>query len=226
MNYFLLIIYLFSISLISQNKIKKTENPPGTIRLNDSLFIDVAPIDNIMYKEFLDRSDTIMTSEVPEKLKKDKLNIIFLDATNNYSNNPAYSNYPVINITKKQAEIYCTWRTHMVKLVWSMQSKSKGKRVNYPKNISYRLPKLDEFKQAVSLFGFSKKKLHPYDKKPIYPYRLNYYKRVKKAVFLKNNLSEYTLDTIPFGSNWKKASTFNEFNDYTGFRCVCEVENK
>ena len=113
----------------------------------------------------------------------------------------------------------------MVKLNWAIISSNEKKRSKFPKGILYRLPTTIEFNNALSTFGFSKKKLKPYSKKPIFPYQSSYNKTPKKALFFKYNISEYTLDSIPYGTNWKNKKNFYTFNDYTGFRCICEIKN-
>ena len=77
--------------------------------------------------------------------------------------------------------------------------------------------------EAILKFGYSKKQKN--DEIPFSPYRLIFHlnRKKNKAIFLKDNLSEYTLDSIPFGTNWKQETKVDEPNDYTGFRCVCEI---
>lgn len=252
------LIIIISSTINSQNPAKKRNfsPPPGTIKINDSLYIDVVPINNLMYKEFIHSIDFYWNQNVHEYtktirhfglswetleratgfnkkkykqkvLRAEKLNLSLIDSTNLYIRHPIYQYFPVLNITKDDAKLYCKWRTDMVKLIWAINSKTKKARAKYPKNILYRLPSTDEYNNAINYFGFSKKKkLKPYSLKPIYPYLLSNKKKYKKALFYKRNISEYTSDSIPFGKNWKNKKNFTSFNDYTGFRCVCEIKNR
>ena len=251
-SFCLLASLLFFISTYSQvsSKQHKFKNPPGTVKLNDSLYIDVVPVDNQMHYEFQVSRINFWNEEVHETLKtldNYGLNWDTIEKQLGYNNEKfikkttsenkmiialdsvsftilKYPNYPIINISKTEAVLYCKWRTDLVKLGWAINSKTEKKRSKYPKDILYRLPTTKEFNNAIATFGYSKKNHEPYyETTPIFPYRLKYKKKNRKAIFLKDNISEYTIETTPFGSNWKKESTFSTVNDYTGFRCVCEI---
>ncbi len=240
--------------MFSQKEIHFKNNPPGTIKLNDSLFIDVAPVDNLMYLEFVKSLKNFWSLEAHEELKelnnfgidiksiekkfnskltefnldeliKEELTIAALTKNNRYFNHPKYSKYPVVNISINDAELYCKWRTDMVKLNWAIKSKIKDERAQYPSNIKYRLPTVLEFEEALKFFGYSKNKYKGDKNTPIKPYRIKYKKKYKKAILLKSNISEYTLDSIPFDTNWRNSDYFEKPNDYTGFRCVCEIKD-
>jgi len=215
MKNLILFIFLLPLLLVSQNNNIKFMSPPGTIKLSDNFFIDVAPVDNIMYKEFLYK-DSLASQELLQSRNKN-LFVIITDSASSYFEDPKYIYFPVLKISKKEAINYCKWRTDMV-------NKYYKKRFNKRRiKVEYRLPTSDEFIKAIDKFGYSKKKLQRFPYFPMYTYRKKYRKKPKKAIFLKNNLSEYTIDSIPFGSNWKKETNFKAANNYTGFRCVCEI---
>jgi len=245
-NTLFILLFLFSISLFSQKDIRFKNNPPGTIKLNDSLFIDVAPVDNLMYLEFVKSLKNFWSLDVHKKLKglnsygldiklieknfNSKLTVFNLDElikedstiasitkNNKYFNHPKYSLYPVVNISKNDAELYCKWRTDMVMLNWAIKSKDQSERSEYPNKIKYRLPTVSEYNNVVKLFGFLKNKLKD-DDIQIKPFRNKYKKKYKKAMFLKDNISEYSLDSLPVGF-----TNFKSKNNDTGFRCVCEI---
>ncbi len=251
-NTIFVLLFLFSISLFSKKEIRFKNNPPGTIKFNDSLFIDVAPVDNLMYLEFVKSLKNFWSLDVHKKLKglnsygldiklveenfnskltgfnldeliKEDSTIASITKNNKYFNHPKYSLYPVVNISKNDAELYCKWRTDMVMLNWAIKSKNKEERAQYYSNIKYRLPTTLEFEETLVLFGYSKNKLEGDKNTPIKPYRIKYKKNYKKAILLKNNISELTSGNSPFGSNWRNSSYFEIPNDYTGFRCVCEI---
>ncbi len=225
--------------VLCQN-IKDYKNPPGTIKLNDSLFIDVAPVDNLMYLEYFQNHERLSTKKMDIFLKNSKnyginrkpfypviedLDYFKFRVSNilNYSQHPKFQRYPAIEITKTEAESYCEWRTKAVLLNYAIISKTAKDRMKYAKKLIYRLPTKDEFLKAVEVFGYLKKPVKGDDSIPFSPYRLRYKRKYKRSLFLKNNLSEYTIDSLPFGNNWRNKTTFKDPNDYTGFRCVCEI---
>lgn len=251
---FFISILSFSIYGQGSSKTIKFKNPPGTTKLNDSVYIDVSPIENVMYKEFIYNLDSFWNENIHQYIKTinsfglsweilesdtgfkkanydkktrttEAYNILTIDSTNQYVKSPEYNNFPVLNITKEEAELYCKWRTDMVKLIWAINSKNEKKRAKYPKDILYRLPTIKEFNEALDTFGFTKKKKDAYNKLAISPYWSSNVRTYRKALFFKHNISEYTLNSIPFGTNWKNKKTFTSLNDYTGFRCICEIKN-
>lgn len=228
--------------------------PPGTIYFKNNLFIDVAPVDNSMYLEFLHSVAYFWDENISEKTKNlpafglnmslmkqrfdgmtvssdfvKSLNLnIDLKIGKNFSSDdfirhPSYSYYPLVNMTRKQAEMYCKWRTDMVKINLAYSSKNLKQRTKHHKTINYRLPTESELNEALIIFGLSKKKFSKNELPPFTSYRNSYKKKYKKAYFLKNNISEITSDSTLFGENWKNSNDSKLPNDYTGFRCICEV---
>ena len=151
------------------------------------------------------------------------LNINGVLNSNEILQHPKYSFYPIVNITKKQAEMHCKWRSDMLSIRFAYLSKDSIERKKYHKKLTYRLPTNKELLEAINKYGFSKKKKRKDKLFPFDPYLLKFKNRYKKAYFFKDNISELTLDSIPFGNNWKNAQEFEMPNDYTGFRCICEV---
>lgn len=209
-NKILFILFLFlSFSFQCQNNY--TELPPGTIKLNDSIYIDVAPVDHLMYWEY-----TGYLQNLPDGL------IIRQNDSIGYNYDLRLQFYPILNISIEEAKAYCNWRTNRVKILWQRKSIYQ-KDLKFPVNFRYRLPKTSEFNEAIDVFEYTKSKYKQVKNSFIFQYQLDYKRKAKKAIFLKNNISEYTLDSIPFGNNWKGEKTFSEPNYYTGFRCVCEI---
>lgn len=190
--------------------------PPGTIKLNDSLYIDVAPVDHLMMWEYDGTMDRMKT-------KSDEIVLVFLDTSEVYSKHPKFQRYPELNISKDDAEAYCKWRTDRVKILWQREVSENQKKYKYPKNILYRLPSTSEFEQAVAFFGYTKGKYKTVKDSFIFQYLKSYKTKYKKGIFIKDNISEYTLDGLPFGNNWKHSSNFSHPSNYVGFRCVCEI---
>lgn len=126
---------------------KLTIIPPGTIAINDSLYIDKAPVNNVMYHEFLKSVNTFWNLSMHDSIKKiptfnlpkkfysnnSKINknnelygkmnlnnnstLINQITIDNYFNHPKYNYNPVLQISKEQAELFCKWRTDMVMLL-------------------------------------------------------------------------------------------------------------
>jgi hypothetical protein len=228
--------------------------PPGTVELNDSLRIDFVPVTNIMYLEYLHSLKYFWTLRVHDSIKKLpsygvskiyakkmfdglpndnvlwSLQLIASDlkinngiSSKHFIEHPNYSWFPVVNITKDQAELFCKWRTDMVKILLSVNTKNFAERKKFPLKIQYRLPTKQELEEAKIKYGISSK-LKAKKGLPIVPYASKYNKHFEKAVFTEGILSEIILDDLPFGTNWRDERSFNLPNDYTGFRCVCEIK--
>ncbi|HEY0354639.1 MAG TPA: SUMF1/EgtB/PvdO family nonheme iron enzyme, partial [Flavisolibacter sp.] len=58
------------------------------------------------------------------------------------------SNWPVVNITKQQANLYCDFRTKDYQVFYNSQKKKK--KVKYPANLIFRLPTANEWVYAAS----------------------------------------------------------------------------
>ncbi len=226
-------------------------SPPGTLKINDSLHIDQLPVTNRMYLEFLDRLQSFWSLEKHEELKtapkfgRPKVTPIYtypndfkktplliemsinetsfindsLKAHSEYLTQPKYSEYPVLQITKEQAEMYCLWRTDMVMYLYST-AKNERRRSKLPKKIRYRLPTQEELIQSKTFFKEQEEFSFTTEESPLHLQL----KDIKFRHFTFFNISEYTTDSIPFGSNWRNKVPTTFPNDYTGFRCICEVK--
>ncbi|GEM_PF-4239374 len=220
----------------------QAQNPPGTVELSSNLFIDIVPVDNLLMNEFLMHQEELSTQKIDSilmnsgsfgldkslfvnKYKNNKIVLLAsIDSSENYLKNPAYSNYPVINISKTDAIEYCRWRSKAVMLRYATLSKTEEERTKLPKEVLYRLPTSKEIQAALKKFGYSKGKRPSNQKIPFLIYRNKYRKKYKKAIFLENNLSEFLFDNIAYGSNWNNSNHTEEPNDFTTFRCVCEIQ--
>ena len=223
---------------------------PGTIHLYDNIYIDQAPITNLEYLFFLQSIKSFWSLEKHDSIKSFpsynlNLNInsknivpdnmpLYIEMSLNgelkvddklilheYLNHPSYSDFPLIYITKKQAQTYCLWRTDLVMLNWASKSKTEKVRLSFPKKVKYRLPTNKEFQYAIKYFKERNRLKVTKEKSPIrYKVKSN-----KSNDFFINNISEYTKDDTPFGENWRGTNEITSQNDYTGFRCICEVTN-
>lgn len=240
------------IGMLKAQKNNPSKTPPGTIFINDSLYIDKTPVTNIMYLEFLNSLENFWSLEKHDLIKKlpkygindtilqkkwpiRDVNLYINMSINegyvlnktlkirNYLFHPTYTHFPVLQITKEQAEMFCKWRTDMVMLLWAAYSKTKDERSLFPKKIKYRIPTKQECQYAITFFKqVNKFEASKKTKRPPYKFNIKNHKADDK--FFIYNISEYTLNGVPIGENWKNKSSKNGPNDYTGFRCICEIE--
>ena len=236
------------------NKNSNFKNPPGTVKINDSLFVDASLVDNLMYLEFLYNVKNFWSERVSDTLKKlpnfglnkillnqkfqwmpideslyneillDKNLKVGLDTNMDiYLYHPKYAMYPAVNITQEQAEMYCKWRSDVVNIIIGIINSNKNEKI--PFKVSYRLATYEELNIALKLYAFSKKIKNNFNEIPFNPMRLHYEKNHKKVIFNERNLSELTLDSKLFGTNWANNNSYNLPSDYIGFRCVCEIKS-
>ncbi|WAC01487.1 hypothetical protein N7U66_15965 [Lacinutrix neustonica] len=241
---------------IPKTKLRYNGIPPGTVKLNDSIYIDAKPVTNIMYLEFLFSVKYFWTLEAHDILKtlpdfgindallhiefkplttdEDLLNSLVPNDTltvNNtyritsYLQHPQYSLYPVLGLSKKQAEFYCKWRTDIVNLIAAYNSGDLKERKKILPHINYRLPSKEELRRSLERFNYTKKKNTNDTLVPITPFKKKFSVKHKKIYFNEFNISEFiSNDEDNFGTNWRKITTNEESNDYTGFRCACEIQ--
>ncbi len=242
------------------------EAPPGTVWLRDSIYIDVNPVKNIDFKEFLSFIQFSYSQTVRDSLKKlplfgvdmlgfqsymrlhgpDKALAAKMKPSNDarlswsmtmdeYMNSPTYKNYPMVNVSYTQAQIFSEWRTDMVMLFYSVNSKNeKVRNKKYYKKIRYRLPTAEELEYALEKFNaniftnyavYAGERCATIEAVP--------QKKKSEFVYIPRNVSEMTLtDKLAFGMSWKDTDTTNFYaktveywgpRDWLGFRCVCEI---
>lgn len=237
---YILLLFLASNQVHSQN----TFVPPGTIKVNDTLFIDKAPVDNLMFLEFIDQVQRIKRYHESAKLKTQKLHIADLFfmktllnpsrtreiyeqieliksigskrfSSEKYLEHPNFDHHPALFITKEMAEFYCEWRTKMVSLLWAQRTIETPNII--PPKINYRLPKLEEFELSKDIF-VARSKLKILKKSSLL--KMKYDRKQNVLVFF--NLPEYTS-----GPKQHIVSQFGfSEDDPVLFRCVCEYEEQ
>lgn len=155
-------------------------NPPGTIKLSEGLLYDYSEVNNLNWREYLfwtgrvfgTKSDEYL-SILPDTLLWIQTDSCLHDYAKYYLRHYAYSNYPVVGITKQQAERYSKWRsdrvfeniliTHGIIEINPHQNKDtnftiegymSGSYLNYSPDPNYRyypnyrLPTYEEWKRA------------------------------------------------------------------------------
>ncbi|WP_055412329.1 SUMF1/EgtB/PvdO family nonheme iron enzyme [Nonlabens sp. YIK11] len=262
---FLLIIFCFV--LLSCNSPKKSltpealevnaiDVPPGTLKVNDTLYVDRVPVTNLMYNEFLDNLENYWSMKKHERmqfyprydLSQDTVfqpwtgnTRLYMEATyenpkelvnkqlklGEYSKNPRYAYHPVIGISKFQAELFCLWRSDLSNAVYAIRSKSEKKRAKFPYKVNYRLPKQKEMLQIENQLS---------SRDRIRYYQDDMFSAMASTLTFKElqeNGNLMILELKEIGQDGTYLPLFNQPLQYydraelkTGFRCVCEVEKK
>ncbi|MBK6521642.1 MAG: SUMF1/EgtB/PvdO family nonheme iron enzyme [Sphingobacteriaceae bacterium] len=132
--------------LFSFTSSKKEFTPPGTVKYNDTLFIDKCEIDNFSWSEYeLDIKKKYGKNSAQHKeVLPDTLIWRYKYSCNEpyviyYYRHPAYRNYPVVGISYEQALAFCKWRTERVTFLMAISKKYNGI------SIEYRLPSKSEW---------------------------------------------------------------------------------
>lgn len=245
-DYYTILIIFISFSVSAQ---KLLEIPPGTIKVNDTLFIDKAPVDNLMYAEFIDNVEELWTYTLSDSLKSLELENIdkslltsSLDKTQNkaifnrvtiaqdiqlpkkvdiysYFNYPQYKHNPVIGISKDLAQLFCQWRSDMVNLRWSTELK-EGDPQYY--KIKYRLPTPNEYRLAKKYFSDKDSFLVINEKSPL---KIDLEELHKEDKFILSKNPEFTSTKQHFKDEpIKSEKTFHTEERFIFFRCICEVQ--
>nr|WP_240961765.1 SUMF1/EgtB/PvdO family nonheme iron enzyme [Nonlabens sp. Ci31] len=228
--------------------------PPGTLMLTEILYIDRVPVTNSMYQEFLNHLENYWSLSKHEKMKElphyglDE-DVVFEPQTGsrelfreaslqnpqemltnklsmeNYYTSPFFQSHPVVNVSKKQAELFCLWRTDIVNAVYAIKSNSASQRARFPYKVLYRLPTEPEMIRAQNKLD-REFKLFKYQNQ-IYAYTGNFDLFSK----MQDNTGQMTIMEIKeIGKNKtynsmldRNLSYYNQQELKTGFRCICEV---
>jgi len=245
---------------------KTKQNPPGTVWLKDSIFIDVNPVKCIDYKEFLAFLNVAYNKELRDTLKNIPPYALNIEAfrsymrlcgpdkqlftkmsipqemelswnmnMNEYLNSPTYRNYPIVNTSYNQALTYCEWRTDMVMLFYSSDSKDEKQRTKkYYSKIRYRLPTPEEWDYAMHKFEeyiFTNYSVYAGEK--CATYEAIPQKSKLSFTYIPHNIAEFSItENIALGLSWRDTDTTDNYSktvkyfrpsDWLGFRCVCEI---
>jgi formylglycine-generating enzyme required for sulfatase activity len=126
-------------------------NPPGTVRIYDSLYADRFEVSVLSWREFIawiEQKDSANRYNREENLP-DSLVWYEVDPRMNseiYFTHPGFNNYPMVGITYEQAEAFCRWRSDMVN-----NAKASGKNPEWKfRKIRYRLPTREEWEMLAA----------------------------------------------------------------------------
>ena len=167
---------LFHLLLISQTfaqpqkiiqLLEKKGYPPGTIRIEDNLYMDEVEITNLDWKEYLFFLKQDSTQEVWESMIPDttifnkgnkKIKSLHINPSERfvyyktYYDSPIHQMYPVIGVSHKQAVAYCQWRSDLINQNLQVMA---GKKRSWQKALGskqlellYRLPTAEEWERG------------------------------------------------------------------------------
>jgi len=147
---------------LGHSKYKTTFIPPGTVKVDDSTYIDETEISNFMWVEYLywqEKTYGLASNEYKNALPDTlvwKNGISYNEPyVAYYLRHSAYRNYPVVGISYEQAVAYCRWRTERVKELYAIKRK-EDKKTFYHLDFEYRLPTKEEWENAANV-GYSEK---------------------------------------------------------------------
>lgn len=149
--------WLYMPGVIAQ---KKKIIPPGTVKINDTLFADQTEVANIHWREYLYSLSQYDSAALPGALPDTS---VWLNDdryygepyTDFYFRHPMYNNYPVVGITNAQALAFCQWRTWATNFTVYIREKQiedwRG-HINdtFPLKFYYRLPTVEEWEMLAN----------------------------------------------------------------------------
>lgn len=111
----LFVLLLFNVRVSFAQKKSKQKAPPGTVQINDTLFVDRTEIANVHWREYLfylEKFDSLNSYKaLPDTLVWRDTAAYNEPLTEYYFRHPMFNSYPVVGISHEQAIEFCKWRT-------------------------------------------------------------------------------------------------------------------
>jgi len=127
---------------------RKSFVPPGTVRINDSLYMDVTEVSNRAWQEYESWTKQKYGANSPEHVAVLPDTLVWRSPQSfnepyveYYYRHPAYHDFPVVGVSYEQAVAYCQWRTARVKEAMAAHKKPALK-------LEYRLPSKAEWERC------------------------------------------------------------------------------
>ena len=161
-------LLLISLVLLNFKLPEKSYVPPGTVKINETLYFDKGEVSNADWREFDQwarksfRAATFMNwSSTPDTTVWRKDLAECEEEVKHYYRHEKYSDRPVVGISYKQAVNFCDWRTKM-----AMKELGEGRadKKVLPGSVNFRLPTPEEF-ELVAKAGLKEKFQKYADKK-------------------------------------------------------------
>jgi formylglycine-generating enzyme required for sulfatase activity len=160
MAFRLALLSLILFAFVSQNRFRSKFVPPGTVRLNDTLFIDQTEIANVHWREYLysliaEKKDTqAYQAALPDTMVW-STSTVDDPLSQYYLVHPGFNMYPVVGISYEQAIAFCKWRTYTAnRVVYFREHKVTNFKDHLndsvPIHFYYRLPTRDEWESAAT----------------------------------------------------------------------------
>ena len=153
------LIFIISISGCTVFKKNPTnENPPGTVQINDTLYIDETEVTNISWREYLYYLSSIEKDEgkyqtaLPDTLVWNS-DTSASPLSEYYHRHPSFNNYPVVGISYLQAIEFCKWRTYAANqgiYLGKIKNPMTHLKDSFPIKFYYRLPTQEEWETVAS----------------------------------------------------------------------------
>lgn len=116
-----LMFFLLLALLSFKDKDFKMPVPPGTIKIDENFYVDEAEVTNFSYLEYLYWLKNVYgihskeyQSALPDTTVWSESLVNKKDYETNYLRHPLYKDYPVVGISRSQAENFCQWRSDRV----------------------------------------------------------------------------------------------------------------
>jgi len=188
----------------------KMINPPGTVRINNQMYMDETETTNFNWQEYvmwIEKTHGKTSNEYKNSLpdttvwnSKESLNEPYVKY---YYSHPAYRDYPVVGVSYEQAIAFCKWRTDRVR-EWFKTKELTDKKNIYPSNFEYRLPTKEEWEKAANI-GYSLKTQQLLDTKHNGQVLSNLKRSAENNIGVASNLKDNTDVTAPVKSYWPNA---------------------
>lgn len=216
---------VFLLMAFTSSAQKKTTRivPPGTVKVNDTLFIDKYEISNVAWREYLffqEQYDSLNVEKaLPDTLVWSDTAFYELALSEYYFRHPSFNSYPLVGVSYDQALAFCRWRTfacnfkdycrHNEITNWKEHLKD-----TFPIKYYFRLPAKNEWESIAA--GSLNPEKHPYGYDSV--------KRKWKGKYVKIFNCHYPEDTViqfsHFGGRQYTANTISYYPNSSKAYCM------
>lgn len=175
-----ILIFISGCAISKKNPTKG--NPPGTLKINDSLFVDQTEVANIHWREYLyylEKYDSSNASNaLPDTLVWRDSMIYNEPMVEYYFRHPAFSYHPVVGASYEQVIEFCKWRTFAAnQAIYFRENKIHDYKNHltdtFPIRFYYRLPTKTEWEMIAAVgIDSNNRFFKKYKTKEIYNYNI------------------------------------------------------